>query len=65
MAIICHSNRLWQEHLHWFGDDKLKKYLIIQISITIIYENYVIKNIRHDYDVYLENKCIDELIEAF
>ena len=64
VSIICHSNRLWQDNLEWFGDDKLKQIFNDPESVlTTIYKNYVIKNIRHDYDIYLENKRIHELIE--
>lgn len=64
ISIICHSNRLYQDNLNWFGDDKLKQIFNNPENILLsIYKNYVIKNIRHDYDVYLENRRIHELIE--
>jgi hypothetical protein len=25
VSIVCHSNKSWQENVHWFGDDKLKQ----------------------------------------
>ena len=64
VSIVCHSNRLWRDNLEWFGDDTLKQLFNDPEGVlTTIYKNYVIKNIRHDFDVYCENKRIHELIE--
>jgi len=25
VSVVCHSNRSWQDNVHWFGDDRLKQ----------------------------------------
>jgi len=25
VSVLCHSNRSWQDNVHWFGDDRLKQ----------------------------------------
>lgn len=63
VAIIAHSNRIWQDNLSWFGDDKLAQvFTAPEQVLQHVYRFYVMKNIRHEYDVHLENKRIHELI---
>jgi len=43
VSIICHSNKLWQSNLHWFGDDKQKQIFNDPESVLLhIYRHFVI-----------------------
>ena len=63
VSIICHSNRLWQSNLDWFGDDEQKQiYRDPESVLHHIYKFFVIPNQRYEYDVYLENEQKELLI---
>lgn len=63
VAIVCHSNRLWQSNLYWFGDDETKQIFESPESVLLhIYKHFVIKNQRHDYNVFLDNQRREEMI---
>jgi len=64
VSIVCHSNKLWKDNLSWFGDDKLKQlFNDPQSVLRYIYKEIVISDRRREYEEYLENKRMAELIE--
>merc|ERR1712130_568651 len=43
VSIICHSNKLWKDNLHWFGDDEKKQIFKDPESVLLhIYRHFVI-----------------------
>merc|ERR1719384_680497 len=43
VAIICHSNKLWQSNLHWFGDDEKKQiFNDPEAVLRHVYKHFVI-----------------------
>jgi len=42
VSIVCHSNKQWQDNLHWFGDDALKQiFNDPQAVLTRIYHDEI------------------------
>jgi len=59
VSIICHSNKLWQENIgivkRIFDDP--------QSVLTHIYRHHVIKQMKRDYQQFMEKQRFDELVE--
>merc|ERR1712212_50137 len=47
VSLVCHSNRVWQENTHWFGDDRLKQLFNDPDAVlSHIHTNYLRTHVR-------------------
>merc|ERR1712048_661242 len=63
VAIFCHSNKLWQSNVHWFGDDQLKQIFNDPESVLLHVLKMMLPDMRREYSKYLEQlqstRCVE------
>jgi hypothetical protein len=64
VSILCHSNKLWQENMNWFGDDKLKQlFNDPQAVLRHIFKRFLMKQIRREYREAVRERALAEQYE--
>jgi len=63
VAIFCHSNKLWQSNVHWFGDDQLKQIFNDPESVLLHVLKIMLPDMRREYSKYLEQLQFTRCVE--